>query len=77
MRACDAHWRNIEDNNGLSGFAQASQNIAMAVALLRGLVDLVTPEDRRAHHEIHTLLEHAVAQQAETSLSWRCELHAS
>ena len=35
------------------------------------------PEDRRAHCEIHTLLERAAAQQAESSLSRRRELDAS
>ena len=37
----------------------------------------MTPEDRRAHHEIRTLLERAAAQQAESSLSRRREVDAS
>ena len=67
----------IEDNKALPHFTRASQNIAVVVALLRGLSGPVTPEDRRAHREIHTLLERAAVQQAESSLSRRCELDAS
>ena len=39
------------------------------VALLQGLLEPSTPEDRRAHREIRTLLEHAAVQQPESSLS--------
>ena len=46
-------------------------------ALLRGLSGPMTPEDRRAHHEIRTLLERPVAQQAESSLSQRRKLDAN
>ena len=49
----------------------------MIAALLRGLLGPVTPKDRRAHREIRTLFERAAAQQAESSLSQRCELNAS
>jgi hypothetical protein len=42
------HWRIVEDDDGLPQFTQASQNIAAAVALLRELLEPVTPEERRA-----------------------------
>ena len=47
------------------------------MALLNGLPKAAMPEDRRAHHEIHTLLERAAAQQAESSLSRRRKLNTS
>ena len=61
----------------LPHFARASQNIAAVVALLRGLLGPTMPEDRRAHHEIHMLLERTATQQAESSLSRQRELDAS
>ena len=61
--------RIIEDDKALPHFTQASQNIAAMATLLQGLLELATPEDRRAHCEICTLLERAVTQQAESSLS--------
>ena len=75
--AHDVNQRIIEDNEALPHFTRASQNIAAAAALLRRLLGPATPEDRRAHHEIRTLLERAAAQQAESSLSQRLELDAS
>ena len=67
--AYDVNQRIIEDDGGLPHFARASQNIATAVALLLGLPKPATPEDRRAHREIHTLLERTAVQQAKSSLS--------
>ena len=61
--------RIIADDEALPRFARVSQNIAAATALLHRLLEATTPEDRQAHHEIRTLLECAVAQQAESSLS--------
>ena len=55
--AHDVNRRIIEDDGALPHFPRASQNIAAATALLRGFSEPATPEDRRAHHEIHTLLE--------------------
>jgi len=75
--AHDVNQRIIVDDEALPHFARASQNITAMVALLRGLSGPVTPKDHWAHHEIRTLLKHAVAQQAESSLSWRCELNTS
>jgi hypothetical protein len=49
--------RIIEDDEDLPHFARASQNIAVVVALLRGLPEPTTPKDHRAHREIRTLLE--------------------
>ena len=60
--ARDVNQRIITDNETLPHFAWASQNIVAAMALLRGLPEAASPEDRRAHHEIHTLLERTVAQ---------------
>ena len=55
------NWRIIEDDEALPHFTWASQNIAAMVALLLGLLEPATPEDRWAHREIRTLLERAVA----------------
>jgi hypothetical protein len=54
--------RIIEDDEDLLHFTQTSQNIAAAVALLRGLPEPATPEDRRAHHKIRKLLERTAVQ---------------
>jgi len=75
--ACDVNRRIIEDDEALLHFTRVSQNIAVVVALLWGLPEPATPEDRRAHREIRTLLERTAAQQAESSLSRRHELDAS
>ena len=75
--ARDVNRRIIADDEAFPHFAWVSQNIAVAAALLRGLLGPATPKDRRAHHEIRTLLERAAAQQAESSLSRRCELNDS
>ena len=68
--ACHVNRRIIADDETLPHFARASQNIAATMALLHDLLEAATPEDHRAHREIHTLLERAAAQQAESSLSW-------
>ena len=67
--AHDVNRRIIADDEALPHFARASQNIAAAMALLRGLPELATPEDRWDHREISTLLERAAMQQAESSPS--------
>ena len=67
--AHDMNRRIIEDNEALPHFTRASQNIAAAAVLLRGLPGPATAEDHRAHHEIRMLLERAAAQQAQSSLS--------
>ena len=67
--ARNVHQRIVTDDGALPHFARASQNIAATMALLHGLIEAATPKDRRAHREIHTLLERAVAQQAESLLS--------
>ena len=69
--------RIITNDEALPRFARVSQNIAAAAALLHGLLEAATPEDHRAHHEIRTLLERAVAKHAKSSLSRRHELDAS
>ena len=68
--AHDINQRIIEDDGGLSYFAQASLNIAITAALLQGLPKPTTPEDHLAQHEIRTLVERAAVQQVESSLSW-------
>ena len=60
--ARDVHQRILNDDRTLPHFARVSQNITAMMALLCGLPEAVTPEDRRAHHEIRTLLEHAAEQ---------------
>ena len=75
--ARDVNWRIIEDDEALPHFTRASQNIAVATALLRGLSEPATPEDHQAHREIRTLLEHVAAQQAKSLLPRRRELDAS
>ena len=59
--ARDVNRRIIKDDEALPHFTRVSQNIAAAAALLRGLSGPATPEDRRAHREIRTLLERAAA----------------
>ena len=75
--ARDMHRRIIADDKTIPRFVWASQNITATAALLHGLLEATTPKDHRAHHEIRTLLKRAVAQQAESSLSQRCELNTS
>ena len=75
--ARDVNRRIIADDEALPRFVWASQNITATAALLHGLLEATTSEDHQAHHKIRTLLEHAVVQQAESSLSWRCELDTS
>jgi hypothetical protein len=50
VHACarDAHWRIVEDDGKLPCFTQASQNIATAAALLRGLSEPEMLEGRQA-----------------------------
>ena len=55
--ARDVNRRIIADNETLPHFTRASQNIAAATALFHGLLEAATPEDRRVHREIRTLLE--------------------
>ena len=73
----DVNQRIIADDESLPRFTRASQNITAMAALLHGLLEATTPEDRQAHREIRTLLERAAAQQAESSLSQRRKPDAS
>ena len=61
--------RILTDKGTLPHFARVSQNIAAATALLHGLLEAATSEDRLARREFRMLLERAAAQQAESSLS--------
>jgi hypothetical protein len=71
VHAHNTHQRIIEDDDGLPRFTRVSQNIAAAVALLRGLPEPMTSEGHQAQHEIRTLLEHAAVQQAKSLASRR------
>ena len=75
--AHDVNRRIIADDETLPHFARATQNIATTIALIHGLLEATMPKDHWAHYEIRTLLEHAVAQQAEVSLFRRRELDTS
>ena len=75
--AHDMNRRIFEDDEARPQLTRVSQNVAVAAALLRGLLGPTTPKDHRAHREIHMLLEHAAVQQAESSLSRQRELDAS
>ena len=55
------HQRILTDDGALPHFTRVSQNIAAATALLHGLPEATTSEDRRSRREIRTLLEHAAA----------------
>ena len=59
--ARDVNRRIIKDDEALPHFTRASQNIAAMVALLQGLSEPATPEDRRARREICILLERVAA----------------
>jgi hypothetical protein len=50
-------------------FRQASQNLAAAAMLLRGCSEVATSDERRVRQQLKALLEAAVAQQAESSVS--------
>ena len=52
-------------------FARASQNIAAATMLLRGLSEPNDPRERAIHQNLRALLETVVVQQAECSVSRR------
>ena len=54
--ARDVHWRILTNDGTLPHFARASQNIAAATALLHGLPEAATSEDRHARREIRMLL---------------------
>ena len=57
--ARDVNRRIIADDETLPRFTRVSQNIAATTALPHGLPEAATPEERWAHCEIRTLLEHA------------------
>ena len=59
-------YRRIVDNDELSVFQRASQNVAAAAMLFRGLPESATPEDRRAYQQVRAILERAVVPMAES-----------
>jgi hypothetical protein len=60
--ARNINWRILEDVEGPPRFPSASQNITTAMALLEGLLEQATPEERCAHQKLHTLIERATQQ---------------
>ena len=68
------HARQVQCNTPDRGtdppqFAQASQNIAAAAMLLRGLSEPNDPRERAIHRNLRALVETATIQQAESSMS--------
>ena len=59
--ANDVNRRIVEDDQVLPHFARVSQNIAAVVALLRGLLEPTTLEDRWAHRKVQMLLKRVAA----------------
>jgi hypothetical protein len=59
----------IVDGGDTPLFKHASQNLAAASMLLRGCPEPSTPEERRMHQQLKTLLETAAAQEVESSTS--------
>ena len=70
-RARDVNRRIIEDEGGdvPPVFSMASQNVMAAALLLRAMPEPSTPEGRRVRHGLRGLLEQAVVQNAESSVS--------
>jgi hypothetical protein len=56
--AREVNRRILKDDKGPPLFTRVSQNIAVARALLEGLLEPVVPEARCALHKLRTLLEH-------------------
>jgi hypothetical protein len=55
--------------DGTPVFKRASQNLAVAVILLRKVAEPTTPQEKEMHKQIKTLFETATMQQAESSTS--------
>jgi hypothetical protein len=75
--ARDVHRRIIEDDDGPPCFPPASQNITATTTLLRGISKHGTPEECQIQRNIRALLNQAVEQQAESSMSRRRGLNVS
>ena len=56
----------MNEGNSLPQFARASQNIAAAAMLLRGVPEPVDPQERAVYWNLRVLVEAAAVQQAET-----------
>ena len=59
----------MNEGNNLPQFAQASQNIAAAAMLLRGVPEPVDPQERAVYQNLRVLVETVAVQQAESSTS--------
>ena len=59
----------VNEGNDVPQFARAGQNIAAAAMLLRGVPELVDPQERAVYRNLRVLVEAAAVQQAESSAS--------
>ena len=59
----------VNEGNDPPQFTQASQNIAAAAMLLRGVLEPVDPREREVYQNLWVLVEAVVVQQAESSTS--------
>jgi len=66
----------MDGGNDPPQLAWADQNIAAMAMLLHGLPELNDPQEQVIHHNLQALVETAVIQQAESSVS-RHQLAAS
>ena len=57
------------EGNDPPQFARASQNIAAASMLLRGVPEPVDPQERAVHRNLRVLVESTVVQQAKSFAS--------
>ena len=74
-RAREVNWQIADDHADLPNFAQASQNITVAVAVLAALPEPTMLEERREHDKLHICLERAMQQQALVAWVWSRECH--
>ena len=61
----------MDRGNDPPQFTQASQNIAAAAILMRGMSEPNDPHEQAIHRNLRALVETAVVQQAESSVSRR------
>ena len=57
----------MNEGNDLPQFARASENIAAAAMLLRGVPEPIDPQERAVYRNLRVLVEVAAVQQAESS----------
>ena len=59
----------MNEGNDVPQFAWASQNIAAATMLLRGVPEPVNPQEWAVYRNLRVLVEATAVQQAESSVS--------